>query len=642
MAPDSAAASGTNMPMSLSLTAKLSALNIAGLMVLAVVLTFSSTWVLTARSSAQAQQQRERAIDLARLLVEQRGQGYAVRDGALFVGDYRLDGDTELVDHIRRLNGGVATVFRDDVRVATNVVDTGGKRAVGTRLAPGPVYDAVLKNGKPFRGEAAILGESYFTAYDPLFAADGKVVGILFVGLKSAEVLRVVDDVRAAILIIAPLVTFVFGLASFIMVRRQMATLKRLGGAMRDLAALRLDVTIPGLGRRDEVGEMAQAVAVFKDNAVEKRAMEEGERVRIEEERRDAVALRRREEAVGAEIAGLVEAVSAGDLTLRLDLGGKTGFFLAVSTAVNRLADTVQSIIADLGGVLSALADGDLTKRVKAEYHGTFHRVRDDVNTTADRLEEIAVRLADAAAAIVSASSEVSLGATDLSDRTERQAASIEETTATMHELGDAVRANARNAQTAKSGADAALRAARSGGTDAQTATGAIRDIERSSARITDIIGVIDEIAFQTNLLALNAAIEAARAGESGMGFAVVAQEVRNLARRTSEASREIKGLIVASNDQVRDGAALVKTAGESLTGIVEAVQRVDALIGEMATRSAEQAATLDEINGTIVLLDEMTQKNAALVEETSAVAQTMEDQAGELQRLVGYFKTRA
>ena len=636
------AAIGPNVLKNLSLTAKLSLLNVVGLFILAIVLTLASSRVLSERSAAAAQEQRERSMALAHMLLQQNGSGYSLRDGALYVGEVRIDGDTRTVDRIRDLTGGVATVFRGDTRVATNVLNPDGSRANGTKLAAGPVYDAVLTQRKSFRGEADILGESYFTAYDPLLDASGNVVGVLFVGLKRAEVLKVVDEVERTILMVAPLVTLAFGLVSFLLLRRQMGAVRTLGATMHDLAEQKLDVAVPGLDRRDEIGQMAQAVQVFKDNAIQKKAMDEAERERLEAERRADEAERAREKAIGAEIAALIDGVSNGDLSRRLDLAGKDGFYRSMSEGINRLTDTVEAVIGDLGAVLGALAQGDLNKRVERDYHGAFQTLKTDVNTTSARLAEIVGQITQAADAIAAAAGEVSIGSSDLAERTEQQASSLEETAASMEELAATVRSNADNAQQVNSFANDARRAAEKGGQVAASAVEAMRGIERSSQKISDIIGVIDEIAFQTNLLALNAAVEAARAGDAGRGFAVVAQEVRNLAQRSAQASKEIKGLILDSDAQVKDGVELVKKAGDALEGIVSGVHQVAGLIAEMASASSEQAAALDEINATVSQMDEMTQKNAALVEETTAAAQSLATQATDLRSLVSFFKLDA
>ncbi len=408
---------------------------------------------------------------------------------------------------------------------------------------------------------------------------------------------------------------------------------------MTDLAAGNLTVTVPALSNQDEIGEMAKAVQVFKDNAIEKTRMDAAERERLETERATAEAQRAREQAIGEEIATLIDAVSKGDLERRIDLTGKDGFYRTMSDGINRLTDTVESVIADLGEVLSALAQGDLNSRVTRDYQGAFQQVKTDVNATSTKLAEIVGQITQAAETIASAAAEVSLGSSDLADRTEQQASSLEETAASMEELGATVRSNADNAQRANVMAADARTAAESGGSVAGSAIDAMRRIEESSRKITDIIGVIDEIAFQTNLLALNAAVEAARAGDAGRGFAVVAQEVRQLAQRSAQASKEIKGLIMDSDAQVKDGVDLVKKAGGALDGIVSGVHQVATLIAEMASASAEQATALDEINATVASMDEMTQKNAALVEETTAAAQAMSGQAGDLKGLIGFFR---
>ncbi|CAO3351093.1 methyl-accepting chemotaxis protein [Azospirillum palustre] len=433
---------------------------------------------------------------------------------------------------------------------------------------------------------------------------------------------------------------FVLGIAiALITARSIVRPVVQMTGTMTELAAGNLTVDVPALANRDEIGSMAKAVLVFKENAIEKKRMDEAERERLEAERRAAEAQRAREQAIGEEIATLIDAVSKGDLERRIDLGGKDGFYRTMSEGINRLTDTVEAVIADLGEVLSALAQGDLNRRVTRDYQGAFERVKTDVNTTSTRLTEIVGQITQAAETIAAAAAEVSLGSSDLADRTEQQASSLEETAASMEELGATVRSNAENAQRANVMAAQARGSAESGGGVAGSAIEAMRRIEESSRKITDIIGVIDEIAFQTNLLALNAAVEAARAGDAGRGFAVVAQEVRQLAQRSAQASKEIKGLILDSDAQVKDGVDLVSKAGDALQGIVSGVQQVATLIAEMASASAEQATALDEINSTVANMDEMTQKNAALVEETTAAAQAMSGQATDLKSLVGFFK---
>ena len=262
------------------------------------------------------------------------------------------------------------------------------------------------------------------------------------------------------------------------------------------------------------------------------------------------------------------------------------------------------------------------------------------MNDLIDTMAHIIAGIRNASSTIAAASSEISAGSQDLANRTESQAASIEETAASSHEITTTVRLNADNAQAANDLAIAARNTANKGGVVAQDAMSAMTQIEASAQKISEIVGLIDEIAFQTNLLALNASVEAARAGEAGKGFAVVAQEVRALAQRSASASKDIKGLISESNAQVKSGAGLVNQAGQSLVDIVSAIKKVSDIVAEIATASREQASGLEQINTSIGAMDEITQRNGALVEQTSAAALSLSNQAQELAALVQRYRT--
>ncbi|WP_158044320.1 methyl-accepting chemotaxis protein [Skermanella pratensis] len=359
-----------------------------------------------------------------------------------------------------------------------------------------------------------------------------------------------------------------------------------------------------------------------------------GERLGTIIEWRDLTEELQVEEEIGSIVSGAVR----GDFSARIELAGKSGFFLTVSEGINDLAENVCAVAEDLAAVLQSLSHGDLTRRIEKDYEGVFQRLKSDFNSTAEKLSDIVGRISQSTAAISEAAREVSAGSLDLSERTEQQASSLEETAASMEQLAATVRSNADNAKQVNEVASTARTAADRGGKVAGDAVDAMRRIESSSQKISDIIGVIDEIAFQTNLLALNAAVEAARAGDAGRGFAVVAQEVRTLAQRSAQASKEIKALIIDSNTQVRDGVDLVGAAGGALSDIVAGVSRVADLVAEIARATAEQANGLDEINGAVAQMDEMTQKNAALVEQSSAAARSMEGQAHDLGSLISFF----
>jgi methyl-accepting chemotaxis protein len=344
--------------------------------------------------------------------------------------------------------------------------------------------------------------------------------------------------------------------------------------------------------------------------------------------------------AIEQEIAGLVDAAGQGDFTQRIEEDGKQGFMLELSKGMNQVVRTVDRGLAETVQVLSAMSQGDLTQRMEGDYQGSFLKLKEDANATAAQIGEIAGRIVQATGAVGGATQEISAGATDLSSRTEQQASSLEETAASMEQLSATVRQNADNAQQANQLAAAAREAASGGGEVVGSAVTAMGEIEDSSKKITEIVGMIDEIAFQTNLLALNAAVEAARAGEAGKGFAVVATEVRALAQRSSRASKDIKDLITTSDNQVRSGVDLVRKTGESLEEIVTSIKKVADIVSDITAASQEQSSGIEEVSKAVTNMDEMTQQNAALVEETTAALQSAQGQVDELQRAVAFFKT--
>ncbi len=416
--------------------------------------------------------------------------------------------------------------------------------------------------------------------------------------------------------------------------------IKEMTGVMGRLAADDLAATVTGLDRKDEIGQMAGAVQVFKQNAIDKKRMEAEQRAADEATRNAEQAQRQRESAIVAEVAEVAKAASTGDLDRRIDLSGKDGFLLTLCEGVNNLVHLTGLALKDVASVLGAVAQGDLTRRITSAYDGVFGQLKGDVNTTADKLFEIVTNINKAGVQIGSAAAEVASGSLDLSQRSEEQASALEETAASMEELASTVRQNASNAQQANQLAAGAREVAASGGQVVSEAINAMSRIESSSQKIGDIVGMIDEIAFQTNLLALNAAVEAARAGDAGKGFAVVAQEVRNLAQRSAQASKEIKGLINESTSQVKTGAELVNGAGKTLNDILTSIKRVADIVADIAAASQEQASGIDQVNGAISQMDEMTQQNAALVEESAAAGHALEEQSRELNRLMGFFHT--
>ncbi len=398
--------------------------------------------------------------------------------------------------------------------------------------------------------------------------------------------------------------------------------LREFARLMRELAGGDLSVTIDGKDRRDEIGEMAVALQVFKDNAVE------------------IDGIRKGQEKAGEEIDAVVAAAAAGDFTARVALEGKQGFMLSLARSLNTLVETVNRGLSEVMTVASALSGGDLGQRVQGEYHGTFRRLQQDLNGMGDTLADLVGKIRIATEMVNTAAGELGQGSDDLAKRTESQAASLEETAAAMEEMTSTIRRNAENSQEANRLVHATRSEAEHGGEIMTDTVTAMTSIEASARAISEIVSLIDDIALQTNLLALNASVEAARAGDAGRGFAVVASEVRSLAQRSGAAASQIKELIATSGGHVETGVRLAKEAGTALQTIIGSVQRVAGIMDQVSRASEEQAAGLGEVNAAIAQMDDMTQQNAALVEETAAAVQALGSQTTELARLVGFFRT--
>lgn len=343
---------------------------------------------------------------------------------------------------------------------------------------------------------------------------------------------------------------------------------------------------------------------------------------------------------VEQEIADIVEAVKVGQLSSRIALADKQGFFAKLSEGINELSDVIEGVFNDIGSTMQSMAEGDLTQRIERDYQGDYLNCKNDINATIDKLSDIFGKVSESANFINNSSQEIASGNNNLSQRAEQQAANLEETAASMEELTSTVKNNASNAQQANQVANNARELAEKGGSVVKAAVQAMQEINESSNKIADIIGVIDEIAFQTNLLALNASVEAARAGDQGRGFSVVATEVRNLAQRSATAAKESKELIQNSVQKVRTGTEFVNETGKALSEIVTGVKKVGDIVAEIAAASVEQSAGIGQVNQAVAQMDEITQQNAALAEEASAASVSMSDLSTNMVELLSFFKT--
>lgn len=345
------------------------------------------------------------------------------------------------------------------------------------------------------------------------------------------------------------------------------------------------------------------------------------------------------EVAVEKEIAGIITAASEGDFKQRIATQNKQGFFLRLGEGLNSIMEQTHTAVGDLVQLFSALSEGDLTKTIDREYSGDFGRLTQDANKTIHNLREIIDKIQSSSTLIARAADEISSGNQDLSSRTEEQASSLEQTASSIEQITQIVRQSEDTAKQANELSTGANKIAREGDKAVEQTSAAMTAISQSSNKIANIIGVIDEIAFQTNLLALNAAVEAARAGEQGRGFAVVAGEVRNLAQRSATAAKEIKALIDDSVAKVDNGTELVETSRKALASIVKEIDQVSKMMQDITNSAREQTAGIEQVNSAVSQMDQMTQQNAALVEQASAASAAMAEQAGSLQTMIQYFR---
>jgi len=386
--------------------------------------------------------------------------------------------------------------------------------------------------------------------------------------------------------------------AAFLVLNMRRAV-QRIAGATERLSRGDNEVDLDKLARKDELGAIVSSLTVFRDNQLNLerlRKEQESERGAAEETRRAAAATA---EAQAQEQAHVV----------------------------NSLADG-----------LERLAAGDLTVRLQTAFPGEYEKLRGDFNGAAVKLEQALIAIASSTSAIRSGGAEIAHGADNLSQRTERQAATLEETAAALDEITATVQRSAEGAAQSREAVAAAKTEAERSGDVVSRAVASMTEIERSAREISQIIGVVDEIAFQTNLLALNAGVEAARAGDAGKGFAVVASEVRALAQRSAESAKQIKGLISTSTSQVAEGVSLVGETGQALHRIVAHVDDISKLVGEIAASAKEEATGIAEVNTAVNQMDQVTQQNAAMVEQTTAASRMLADQTEELFGLVSRF----
>ena len=430
--------------------------------------------------------------------------------------------------------------------------------------------------------------------------------------------------------LIATLLGVAGGLAcGLYMGRRQLSQpILDLTSSMKKLADGDYNADVPFAGRQDEIGDMAAAVAVFKTNGLEVARMNASD-----------LALRTKSDDLQKRMSVVVAAAAEGDFTRRIDKQWGEETLDVFARNVDHLMIGVDGGISETRRVVQSLADGNLTDSMTGEFKGTFAELQQNVNSAMQTLRSTMRQVRQATSSINGSTNELSVATNDLSRRTEQQAAALEETSAALDQITAVVKTSTERAQEATIMVGEAKESAVQSGGVVRSAVEAMGRIEQASREIAQITNVIDEIAFQTNLLALNAGVEAARAGEAGKGFAVVAQEVRELAQRSASAAKDIKGLISKSGQEVAGGVTFVQKTGEALAEIETRVLRINDHIHSIAIASREQATGLGEVNTAVNQMDQVTQQNAAMVEETSAATSKLASEANTLFDLISHFE---
>ena len=553
---------------------------------------------------------------------------------ALKNGETDLNLDFAIPDKFTTTSGVPATIFvksgSDFVRISTSLKKENGDRAIGTALDRAHPAYARLMAGQSYSGIAALFGKDFITSYDPIRDAAGNVIGVLFVGVDIVEPMKVLKEKISAIKV---------GLTGYFYV------LNAKPGA--DFGTLIVHPTLQGkslLDTKDSAGRLfAKDMLDMKKGEIRYPWMNAAAGDTMPTEK--IVAFDTYERWNWLVAGGSHTSEFTKEITALRNLYALFGV-LAVLVLVGLLFLLVRKMVTQplqrATDAAQRLATGDLTVSVVVDRSDEIGVLLAAINGISGGLGKVVAQVRDAAGQITVSSSEIATGTSDLSARTESQASSLEETSSAMEQLAATVKQNAENASRANQLVRSASAVALEGGQTVTNVVSTMSDIKLSSGKIVDIIGVIDGIAFQTNILALNAAVEAARAGEQGRGFAVVASEVRNLAQRSASAAKEIKLLIADSVDKVDAGGRLVDEAGKTMRAIVESVQKITVIMSEITAASSEQSTGIEHVNQAIVEIDEMTQQNAALVEQASAAALSMEEQARLLVERVATFQIDA
>jgi methyl-accepting chemotaxis protein len=566
----------------LPLATKTTVATIAALWALALTIFFIADRSITADAAARASTQQESNMRVAWDVLRRSGSEFRAEGKDLYVGNQKINDWNAPVDLVKNLVGGTATVFSGDTRVATNVTKEDGSRAVGTPLAAGEARDTVLGQGKPFRGEAVILGRPFYTAYDPIKDKSGNTIGILYVGIPQDEALAAAAALRWSMAIAVLIATLVIAGAIFALSRAMFHPLGVMDKAMQGLANGKTDIEIEGRERADEIGRMAQALSTFRDAAIAKLLAEESNRQ-----------------------AGIER-----------------------ETAMREINTSLRSV-----------AEGDLSAKLGNEFPRSYAELRDNFNQALESLAALVGTVLESTDAIRSGSNEIATASEDLARRTESNAASLEETAAAITQMNGRIGETAKAAGRTVERADQAISVVDTGRAVANNAVDAMHRVNEGTKGIDSVIEGLDKIAFQTRVLAMNAAVEAGRAGEAGRGFAVVADLVSALAMRSEEEAARAREQLTATQTDIADAVDAVGKVDNALSEIVGTVGEVHGLLGTIASDNHAQSGAIGEISVAIGAMDRSTQQNAAMVEQTSAAARNLSDQVEKLSQHARTFR---
>ncbi|AMO98807.1 methyl-accepting chemotaxis (MCP) signaling domain protein [Collimonas arenae] len=549
---------------------------------------------------------------------------------ALKSGNEMINMNFSIADRFTAASGAVATIFlktgEDFIRISTSLKKENGERAIGTVLDHAHPGYASLQGGQSYIGRAALFGKEYMTAYDPIRDEAGKVVGALFVGV---DISQDIDALKARIRSVKLGKTGYFHVLN--------------ANPGKDFGKLVVDPEREGqnvLALKDSDGREFIKDILERKQGNMRYTLADANGKSAGAEKITAFAFYKNWNWVIAGSEDVTELTQ--DITTlrnRNALFGLAAVFIMVTALYWLIRNNVSRPLERVEQAAQRLASGDLTAILETDRSDEIGRLEQAINGIGKGLAGVIGNVRHGTDEMARASQEIAEGNANLSARTESQASSLEQTSSSLEQLTSAVKQSADSAQHANKLVVSASDQALAGGRVVNQVVGTMGAIKDSSRKIVDIIGVIDGIAFQTNILALNAAVEAARAGEQGRGFAVVATEVRNLAQRSAAAAKEIKGLIDDSVEKVDSGGQLVDEAGQTMQEIVAAVKRVADIMHEITVATNEQSSGIEEINLAMGHIDDITQQNAALVEQAAAAAASLQDQAAQLAQTASVFK---